>query len=158
MKAVLDWLDTGVGWCSLCCDHGLRSRPGSDPRCLVIFVDGFDCVALGPPTEFVAKWAHHFPADRVVFSADRDAGALGPLLFGPVRSGDRRHPYRRLVSGLYCGTGPVVYRMLQRVCVPGRCQSSRTDDQREFTRFCLDRRICTPIRPKCPGEWAVSAV
>lgn len=40
MHAVNQWLDTG---------------PAHNPRLLIVFVDGFDTVALGPPSELISK-------------------------------------------------------------------------------------------------------
>jgi hypothetical protein len=119
---------------------------------LVVFVDAFDCIALGSAEEFDRKWRTlpRETRERVLFSASKDNSATR-LLFGAIKPEDRAQVYNRLVSGLYCGTAQRVGDLLDRLCRASDCEDrhSKHDDQSELTRLYKECDACIALDHAC---------
>jgi hypothetical protein len=117
-----------------------------DKNEIIVFVDAFDCIMLGPSNEMKQKYMA-LNTDKVVFSASRDSFIMDKI-FGPINPNDKEKEFNRLVSGCYIGYVGKILELFDNMCFELKC-NKEDDDQVLLNRYYNKCKNCLLLDNSC---------
>lgn len=117
-----------------------------DKNELVVFVDAFDCIMLGPSSEMEKKYKS-LNINKVLFSASRDSFIMEKI-FGPINPIDKEKEFNRLVTGCYIGYVGKILELFDNMCSELKC-NKEDDDQVKLTNYYSKCKNCLLLDNNC---------
>jgi hypothetical protein len=113
---------------------------------LVVFVDAFDCIMLGPSKEMEEKYKS-LNTNKVLFSASRDSFIMEKI-FGTINERDTEKEFNRLVAGCYIGYAGKILELFDTMCSELKC-NKEDDDQVILTSYYNKCKNCLLLDYNC---------